>query len=182
MAIAPDDNADYDPRVTTQTSTQASQPTSASKWDQAAVQSNTPYTPDGIDPQLAELLKSLEAPPPTPLTRTQKIGAGLMRLGNGLAGRDPSIQSGPEQDYARQAQAASESQMATKRGLIGEAVRQSGEARRDTAIAERQRLDDERAAKQKEADRTLARGSFPRTANTKRTRQTGSSAENPRLT
>jgi hypothetical protein len=144
--------------------TQATAPTSASKWESDAVmgtdqpQSSTPYTPDGIDPQLAELLKSLEQPMPKPLTRTQQIGAGLMRLGQGLAGRDPSIQSGAEQDYARQAQAATESQLATKRGIIGEAVRQSGETRRDNAIAERQRLDDERAAKQKEADRTYSEG------------------------
>ena len=183
MAIAPDDNADYDPRVTTQTSTQASQPTSASRWEtdavrQSPVQSNTPYTPDGIDAQLAELLKSLEVPQPKPLTRTQKIGAGLMRLGQGLAGGDPSMQSGAEQNYARQAQLATETNTATRRGLIGDEVRRREQDKRDTAaqakqdaqneairlrqeasqaaVDERQRLNDERDANNADHSRAMS--------------------------
>lgn len=101
--------------------------------------STLPYTGGtDVNSDLMALIRQLEVPQPKPLTRTQDIWAGLMRIGNALRGGDPSIQSGPEREYARASADAQQANQATRRGLIGEEIRRREQARRDEETARRQ--------------------------------------------
>ena len=121
-------------------------------------QSTLPYTPGGVNDDLMALIRQLEVPQPRPLTRTQDIGAGLMRIGSSLRGGPANIQSGAEVAYQRASEEATQANTATRRGLIGEEIRSRQEQQRQQAIADRQAADDARASAQKEKDRLYSEG------------------------
>lgn len=137
---------------------------------------STPFLPDNLDTEFEALLAGLERanPQPKPLSRTQDIGAGLMRIGNALRGGDPSIQSGPERQRAQQEENYQAGQRETNRLRISDAYRRREiaasekreaeraasaatlQAQRDAEIAERQRIDDERAAQKADREKGMA--------------------------
>jgi hypothetical protein len=76
-----------------------------------------------------------------------------MRIGNALQGKDPSIQSGPEQRYAEESRQATVAREGTNRLRISEAYRRRGEAetaRIKAAENEQERADAERKRKLEE--------------------------------
>lgn len=161
MAIEPTDTPVQD-RVT------GPSPTGSSR--------STPFMPDNLDTEFEKLLAELEQanPPPKKLTRTQDIGAGLMRIGNALRGGDPSIQSGPEKQQAEQAAQYDQGKRETTRLRISDAYRRKEQsdrerkdeersasaaavqATRDAEIARRQEADDERANQRADREKGLA--------------------------